>query len=450
MVGNKKRGRKARYASYNGREIEGLYVQFNKDKSVRAYYYLDQNKRQITCTSDITEAVRRFKKYKNEIDYIEVFGQPKNLDLDNLKDGFKRDTKFEVIIDNGIATIQTIDQYPKQLIVNRFVELLKENPFEISLLSGIPQLAHLENVIPLPKSLTVKELGDNFKNRTDINHNYKKDVKNYWAEFANIVKKQEIRQITYDDITTYNDTIHSQSKEKIKDNKITNPQVWINNRFNAVKAVIDYSYKKTEYKTDLNKLLEHLKQLSFITKYKKKKPKVLTKNEFQALSNNAKDKITKCLLYLGLNCGMRYEDIKHLKKSEIEYTDKYLQRPRTKTGIIHSAILWNETITTLKEYMAENPNNSEYVFITNFGNQYKEKYLRAYFDKARTDRSITHKHLRNSVISIANRYNCNPNGIDILRGHNISGVDNSYNERHPEATRDICQKVYDFYFKQEQ
>jgi len=448
MTGSRlKRGKKARYALYNGKEIEGLYLTYNKDKSVRNYYYLDANKRQVSCTADIVEAVRRFREYQNQNSTVELLSNHSPVSIDT-PENFDKSIDTERIVSltihkDGTVSKQDINSYPKEVIVRKFVELLKEDQYGIAELAGIPQLAHLESITPLPKSLTLKELIEDFKIRTDIAHNYIKDVKNYWQSFSNIVQKIEVRKISFNDIKKYNDEIHKLSKEKA----ITNKHRYIKNRFDAVKAVILYAKKRNEYKKDLITLLGHLEQLRYITKYKKNIPVVVKPNQFQDMLSNADNPLTRCLLLLGLNCAMRYEDIINLRKSEIDFDNKYLQRQRTKTGIIHSAILWTETIKALKEYMKEYPNDSEFVFTTKFNNKYVEKYLRTiYFDSVRID-TITHKHLRNSVSSIANRLGCNPNGIKIIMGHNISSVDNSYNERHSEATRQVCNEVYKYYFE---
>jgi hypothetical protein len=235
-AGRKKRGRKARYAIYNGQEVEGLYYTLNKDGSIRNFYYLDENKRQVSCTADVVEAVRRFRQYQSKNTTVELRGIPRSIGYDVDENSIAPDADIELLIDENGIIKQDLNTYHVQAIVDKFVELLKADPFRIAEMAGIPQFAHIEDITPRPKSLTLKELIDDFKIRTDISHNYLKDVKIYWNEFSNIVQKIEIRRNTFEDIKKYNDVIHDQSKAII----IKNKQRYIKNRFDAIKAVILY------------------------------------------------------------------------------------------------------------------------------------------------------------------------------------------------------------------
>lgn len=154
-------------------------------------------------------------------------------------------------------------------------------------------------------------------------------------------------------------------------------------------------------------------------------------------------------MLLGLNCGLRCADISDIKKSNVDFKNQYFSKPRTKSGIIQSSILWQETIEALKQYIKEFPNyDSEYLFTTINNNKYTYQYLIDYhYNQLRcSGADILHKVLRISANSIANRYNCSRDAIKIFMGWSISHVDNSYNDRHCEATREVCNAVYDFYF----
>lgn len=371
MTGQKAKGRKPRYATYAGKEIIGLYVNYNADKSVKAYYYIDKNKRQITCTSNLPEAIRRFREYSKITDFTEFKPQPTIIEADQIEQGLQVPHDVKLVIDDvGKIQVQHIYNYSKQDIINKFLELLKENPFEVAQLSGVPQFANLEKINPLPKSQKLDELISKFLERETVSKNYKKDIKSHWREFSKIVQKQEVRQIDHKDIENYGRYIHQQSKIKSK-----NKERYVKNRFGSITSVINDCRKKAEYKEDLAALLSYFEQLERKTPIKKK-AKVLTKEEFQTLLGNSKDSLTSCLILLGLNCAMRYTDIINLKKEEIDFEEKTIQRPRTKTGVIQSAMLWNETVKALQDYRKENPNNTDFVFATKFGNQYHEKYLR--------------------------------------------------------------------------
>ena len=64
----RKRGAKPDFAIHpdTGEEIEGLYVNRNKQGRVRYYYFLDETGKQKTCTSNIRTAIKRYNAFKEE------------------------------------------------------------------------------------------------------------------------------------------------------------------------------------------------------------------------------------------------------------------------------------------------------------------------------------------------------------------------------------------------
>lgn len=449
MTGTKKRrGRKPSFVLYNGQAIEGLYVTYNADKSVRNYYYLDKNNKQISCTSDLKEAVRRYSKYQNKVNYVKVFGEPKALDLNNLKEGFSRKTEFEVIIDKGEATIQTIDLYPKHLIVQRFVELLKEDPYGIAKLSGIPELADIENIDPLPKSVTLSEIRDDYNKRTDIERKTVRDELRYFKVFCDVVGRATLREITFDDVRKYADYIHQVAKTS---STVKNKYEWIRANFGGVKNIIKNAMARYEYKTDFKKLKDNFDLLKNVKK-RVIKPKIVSVEQFKELYENSlkpKKYFARCILLLGLNSACRYSELSHLKKEDIDFEKSELSFPRHKTGIIQSSVLWTETIEAIKEYIKEKPNNTDYIFITKNGNQYKRDDLEAYFTSIRGNKSskVTQDLLKKTFETVATNCGIGLNCINIVMGHTIKGLDNNYNQRNAKATAQAVKAVYEVYFK---
>lgn len=425
----KKPGRTPRFAVYNGQVIEGLYVAYRKDGPVRNHYYLDKNGKQKSCTSDITEAVRRYQKHLEDNDLGKLKRIPE---------------QYQTIPIGRYGLLHDPDYISDDYVVERFLELMEQDRYRMAKLTGIPQLAHLEDVMPLAKPLTLQELIDRFSEK-HISKQYLYDVKTYWEEFSRIVNKPTIRDVRHIDISTYEKAIYDQARNKMPSNE----ERYINNRFNAIKAVLRYCRKKFEYKKDIRKALEHLEQLTFVVNKRKKKPRSLAKAEFKKLYKMSKDNVLgRCLLLLGINCGLRMADIIDIRKDDVAFEDKTFSKPRTKSGIIQSAILWDETIEAMQEYMKERPNDSDRIFLTIFDNPYTYQYLIRPFNQIREKagmKRITHKMLRISGNSIANKFRCNPNAISTYMGWSISNVDNSYNERNPEATENVVKVIYDYY-----
>jgi integrase len=424
----KKRGKKPRYAVYNGIIIEGLYIAFNPDRTVRNYYYLDSNGRQVSCTSDLPEAVRRFRKF-----HLEQTGGRYSTIPEN-----------EQIIPIGqYGGIYDPERVSDQYIIRRFVELLKEDRYRVAELSGIDKFAHIEDIVPLPKSQNLSDLLNIYSNHK-IDKYYLKTVRRHWNEFRKVVGKDIVRLVTYDDVTRYNDNIHSQSNSP----KINNKPRYINNRFNAIRSVLQYCTRKIEYKKDIDRILEYLQQLSF-AKDKPHKVVIVTPEEFQILFEASQSNpMGRCMLLLGLNCALRSSDISDIRKKDVDLKNSKFSKPRTKTNVIQSSVLWKETKDALKEYMRLYPNKTEYIFVTKYNRPYKYKYLIPYFNRLREKdvSHITHNMLRKSANSTANQYGLNPNGIKILMGWSIGGVDNSYNERPAEATAESVKVIHHKYF----
>jgi integrase len=427
----KKRGIKPKYASYNGKDIEGLYIAYNPDRSIRNYYYINSNGRQVSCTSDIREAVRRFRKYQREQAGGKFSAIPENEQIIPIG-------QYGGIYDPDIVS----DDY----VIHRFVELLNEDRYRVAEISGIPQFANIEDIVPLPKSQSLSDLIDMYSNHR-VDKAYLKKVRRSWKEFSSIIGKGVVRLVNYADITRYNNTIHSQAGSSV----ITNKPRYIKNRFDSVRAVLRYCIRRIEYKKDIDKILEYLQQLSY-GKDHPKKVRIVRPEEFQILFKDSEgDILGRCVLLLGLNCAMRHSDISDLKKIDVDLVNSKLSRVRTKTGIIQSSVLWKETRDALKQYMRLYPNNTEYIFATKYNKPYKYKYMMPHFNRLRLKEKdvshITHNMLRISANSIANQLSLNPNGIKILMGWSVSGVDNSYNQRHPEATMDIVISLHKYYFK---
>jgi integrase len=277
-----------------------------------------------------------------------------------------------------------------------------------------------------------------------IDKDYLKTVRRHWNEFRNIVGKDNVRMVNYGDVTRYNDIIHSQSNSS----NITNKPRYINNRFDAIRAVLRYCRRKIEYKKDIQKILEALQQLSF-AKDKPRKVVTVTPEEFTILFKASENNpLGRCMLLMGLNCALRSSDISDVRKIDVNLKNFKYSKPRTKTNIIQSSILWTETRDAIEEYMKQYPNNTEHIFVTKYNRPYKYKYLIRYFNKLRGKEvsHINHSVLRKSANSTANQFSLNPNGIKILMGWSIGGVDNSYNERPAEATAEIVKVLHQKFF----
>jgi len=199
-------GKKADYVEFEGKPVIGLYKSCNKEGRVLFYYYFNDKGKRVSCPSDITIALQRFSS-QNTQHY-----QPTQSQID--------------------------DEY----VLRRFTELLNENRYEVAKKTGLAQLINLEHIAPLPKPLTLQQVYDkyiNLKRPKPMSKIYALKVKWWFGEFRDILRRSQIRDITYDDIKRYNEQIHSDAK--IKKAK---PDTYVSHRFNCIHSVFNQVCKK--------------------------------------------------------------------------------------------------------------------------------------------------------------------------------------------------------------
>jgi hypothetical protein len=205
MLSKRKTGLKASYAMYLDEMVEGLYVAYKPDGSVRNYYYKNEKGRQVSCTSDIGTAVRLYTEYKARNEAKRYSKIP--LGHYRKKQGLgKSEQGCPTVVD----TVEVSDEY----VVERFVELLEANREQVARKTGIPQLAHLKEVKPIPHSLTLANILDVYlggKNRSKV---YVRDVKRYWTEFVKCTDKKNVRDVTHSDVTNYKKMVHIRAERE--------------------------------------------------------------------------------------------------------------------------------------------------------------------------------------------------------------------------------------------
>lgn len=440
----KKRGRKADYADYNGEPVKGLYKQKYRDGRIKNYYYYGSNKKRISCSSDIVLAVQKYSSYCKK----------QNIHLD-----ISSPSSAKVIIDNNIdnaddyadGIIQTLEHLTNKTVSiteakitddvfwQTAEKMIKANlPYAARRL-GIPQLAHIDDITPIPKSITLDACLELFlKAKKQRSKRYIIEVRRYFNEFKSIIKRNHVREISYDNITKYNNSIHSQAE------KLGNPAATVSNKFGVVNAVIRYAKRKMEYKKDLNNLLGYLEQLEFLTKEEKSFTPIAPDEYQLLLSKCDKDIIMKCSVLLGLNCALRWTDIINLKKTDIDLEKQSLKtfRHKQKKEVI-ACCLWQETVDAIKEYQAKINNSTDYIFITQFKQPFKNyDSLRNRFNKVKAKAGlhhIEHPLLRKTFATTSTllKYGSTTDEYKTVMGRRIAGADSSYISKLPEHTKDL-------------
>lgn len=159
-------------------------------------------------------------------------------------------------------------------------------------------------------------------------HNLIKCYIQQFVEFNNGKYPQDLR-VYYNDLSIQ------------VNNKILSPATAIS-KISIIKSFVTFINEQKYANITINK------RLTFKQNYQVKK--VYTKLEIKELLNIGNEKLNLYIL-LQLNCGMYSQDISDLGKSEVDLTNGYITRCRSKTdGMIVKYKLWKSTLRLLKKY----------------------------------------------------------------------------------------------------
>lgn len=139
-------------------------------------------------------------------------------------------------------------------------------------------------------------------------------------------------------------------------------------------------------------------------KYDEEKRKYLTEKEFNKLLktiDKTKDTLDgkyymrdKLLFLLGFEAGLRATEVGNLKEDDFNGSELYCRRLK---GSLNNTIrLTKETSNLLKKYIKDNPNDTQYIFISRKGNQIDKftlnKLCKKYFPLAGLPEDKAHFH----------------------------------------------------------
>lgn len=436
MLARRKTGPKPRNAVFNGETQDGLYVAYKPNGSVRNYYYLDEKGKQVSCTSDLATAMRRLAAFKSGLEGKQYGRVPKGQ--------YKKCCVIEKSQQGRPALVDRVE-VSDEYVIKRFVEIWASDHAGIARKTGIWQLAHLDEVKAIPHSATLAELLKIWVEGKHRNKVYVRDVRRYWGEFTKHIGKTDVRDITHEDVGSYKQMVHICSQKS----EIQNSPRYVNNRFIAVRAVVHYAQKMTAYTKDIDQLAKDIRQLEEVTECAPKVRPVCREEMMKLFGGSAGNPLGRCLVLLGINCCLRHADIADLRKTDIDLAAMTMSKRRTKTNVVQSSMLWQETVDALKEYMKEFPNDTVYVFATRFGNKYPEKYLRAEFRRVREVAglpSIKQKMLRSTGYRTATLRDISGEAKAIHMGWTHSKVANSYDDRPAEATKKLVDALHKDFF----
>ena len=188
-------------------------------------------------------------------------------------------------------------------------------------------------------------------------------------------------------------------------------------------------------------------------------PEPISKEDYLQILNTTTDKTYKAVMLTALNCGMKETEVadirikpRHKRKNiDINLKEKTLSKPRTKTGIIGVAVLWDRTIKAIEEMIAENKNDTDFLFLNNAGNPIKprniQKWWRRERKRAGVSDNVKFEHIRDASQTVPIDHD--PTLLfetRLLMGHSIVGVTNNYLHRRPNMVKRTCEIIHNHYF----
>lgn len=444
----KKRGAKPDFVLHpdTGEDIEGLYANKDKRGRVRFFYYLDKRGKQKTCTSDIRKAIKRFNAFKEENkfpDLIEIPQEAKTIPIG----------KYGGYIDD--------DYVNKNWIIETFQGILNDDRKLVVDVSENSNYWDFENTPSRPQSLTCQEVIEEYlaiKRKKPLNDDYRYRMVRHWNVFKRGVGKTYIRDITFQDVKRYRLSIVGEAEKKEKAGKIKRPDLYINERFSAIHDILIKIREFQEYKRDIDNLLDHTGQLKGLTT-DKIRAKAITPEQWNILyAHSDKNLFIRCGLLLGLNCAMTWGDIIDLTPKQFNFRKNNYIGTRSKNSIQNCAMLFPETVTSLRQYIKSNPTTNGTIFyfknvtrktilddITADFRKWKKSLPKSKFKKVK---GITQKYLRKSVRTSAVKAKCHIEYIKLVMGRKLEGSEEHYTEKDATMTSEVVQAVYDHYFGQ--
>lgn len=309
--------------------------------------------------------------------------------------------------------------------------------------TGYKEIEWLFELTPPPVSMSLEEIGNRYAGKKPpISQDEVKQSKKFWKQFLNTVGVRGIEDLKQEHIQSYCDQIYAlHEKGKLANSYVTR-------RFTKIKTIFGW-FDKINLNPQHSKRIMSLLTILIPPSKAKGLPKPISRTDFDTLLRAATTE-EKSMLLLGLNCGFLPVDIRYLTKSNGLSLDRGIYAGyRHKTKIPQCSMLWKRTIKQVRLHLAENPNSTDYVFVSERGQRFSAEGMRRKFqalrDRAGVPKSVTFDQLRDGAASHSGAVE--QKQVDVLIGHGSPGLTDSYVLRHPEIVAKACQNVEIHYFK---
>ena len=441
-------GKRGLHVVYKG----GIIEELGWCKNTKVYYAIGTKPRKW-FTRDFSHSYFLFTQFKNKDDKYSTIPKPKHNKSLKAKAKITFTDEFANALETAGVNIADLIEgisiedadVPEKEIWNRARELIYTNQVEASRKIGIPELAYIESISPLPNSLTLKKIGEMYCNRENkpLSKGEKDDTERWWADFCRIVEVDTIREVTEEHIKKYHKII----------TKMASSDVYQKHRLKKLKTVLYYAKREESFKDDINRVLEYTDY--FKGKYldsNPSNPTPISREIFFKIYNVA-DEQYKLIMLISANCGFTPVDIEDLQWSMLDLKRGTLQMRRKKRGrVLRIAVLWKRIIKQLKQ-LQQMQTDSKYVFLNSGGKPYTAGAVSSKWSRLRAKAKIkqtqqepaTFESLRDTAQTEPSA-TCLDQNIDCLMGHSC-GISDRYKLRDPKKlVGKVCNVLENYYF----
>ncbi len=172
----------------------------------------------------------------------------------------------------------------------------------------------------------------------------------------------------------------------------------------------------------------------------KQGPKMFNAEEIRRLLDAAAGTPLRAMILLGMNAGFGNSDCGNLPLSALDLDAGWVDYPRPKTGILRRCPLWPETVSALKEALADRPESKKpenvgLVFVTKYGHSWAKdtsdapitKEFRKVLDGLGINGHRNFYTLRHTFRTVADEAKDQP-ATDFLMGHESPHMSSVYRE----------------------
>lgn len=411
------------------KRIEGLSLH----KKTGEFYLIDDKGKRVYLGKDFTLAKHRLDQWKLLHDPLRTgddftHGIPKTVQIvepSSLEPGEKKKTEDYA---RQVKRIHKLSPWHWSLIRQHI----------LTDLDGFCGRVGLRiKVIDAPDtSPTLDDVGKPYLDRKDLDAETVGKAKKWWQEFCEAVyPANRVGEVSKAKVLAYRDGIKANPK--------WGPKV-IKHRFTTIGTILRTAQAEGFSCPELSQLLDHVRMLKPPKAGKKPKPKPISRENYDALLNAAKDDVRMtAILLIALNCGMYLREVCDIDLEDIDLDKGTLVAQRSKTSIVRVGCLWNRTKEAIRRYLSENPHDSGPLFVSVNG-RLSHWTAREDFRNLRTVAEVSDdvlfEHIRDGSQTSAIAGGADPMHTKILLGHAV-GIDDAYLLRNPRMVKDATDAI---------